>query len=165
MDGFPTECPPIEPHSAQIHKTRTPPGFLRADADLVLRRCEETTAGRRFFSPHADRSLPEPPDGLGAACVESLGYRDLSPPEWDQPSDLSRMCEDQVPMEVDRDRGSFMAMMWIRDFARSKKGQPMREKLAGELMEAYNKTGGAIKKREDTHKMAEANKAFSHYRW
>lgn len=71
----------------------------------------------------------------------------------------------QVPMEVPRQRGNFMAMMWIRDFARSKKGKPMAQKLADELMDAYNKTGGAIKKREDTHKMAEANKAFSHYRW
>ena len=71
----------------------------------------------------------------------------------------------QVPMEVDRDRGCFMAMMWIRNFARAKKGKPMGEKLAAELLEAYNKTGGAIKKREDTHRMAEANKAFSHYRW
>jgi len=71
----------------------------------------------------------------------------------------------QVPMEVERNRGYFMAMMWIRDLARSKKGKPMKEKLADELFDAYNKTGGAIKKREDTHRMAEANKAFSHYRW
>jgi len=71
----------------------------------------------------------------------------------------------QVPMEVDPSRGNFMAMMWIRDFARSKKGKPMQERLAGELADAFNKTGGAIKKREDTHRMAEANKAFSHYRW
>ena len=71
----------------------------------------------------------------------------------------------QVPMEVERNRGNFMAMMWIRDFARAKKGKPMEERLVDELLEAYNKTGSAIKKREDTHKMAEANKAFSHYRW
>lgn len=71
----------------------------------------------------------------------------------------------QVPLEVEKDRGSFMAMMWIRDFARVKKGKPMEEKLANELLEAFNKTGGAVKKREDTHKMAEANKAFSHYKW
>ena len=58
-----------------------------------------------------------------------------------------------------------MAMMWIRDFARGKKGKPMQERLANELADAFNKTGGAIKKREDTHRMAEANKAFSHYRW
>jgi len=71
----------------------------------------------------------------------------------------------QVPMEVDRSRGNFRAMKWIRDFARSKKGKSMKEKLADGIMEAYNKTGPAVKKREDTHKMAEANKAFSHYRW
>jgi len=71
----------------------------------------------------------------------------------------------QVPLEVERNRGNFMAMMWIRDFARSKKGKPMKEKLTNGLFEAYNKTGSAVKKRDDTHKMAEANKAFSHYRW
>ena len=71
----------------------------------------------------------------------------------------------QVPMEVDRARGNFMAMMWIRDYARAKKGKPMQIKLADELADAYNKTGLALKKREETHKMAEANKAFSHYRW
>ena len=71
----------------------------------------------------------------------------------------------QVPMEVDRARGNFMAMMWIRDYARAKKGKPMQIKLADELTDAYNKTGLALKKREETHKMAEANKAFSHYRW
>ena len=71
----------------------------------------------------------------------------------------------QVPMEVERDRGNFTAMMWIRDFARSKKGKAMKEKLADELIEAYKRTGPAVKKREDTHRMAEANKAFSHYRW
>ena len=58
-----------------------------------------------------------------------------------------------------------MAMMWLRDFARTKKGKPMKEKLADELLDAYNKTGSAIKKRDDTHRMAEANKAFAHYKW
>ena len=71
----------------------------------------------------------------------------------------------QVPMEVERVRGNFMAMKWIRDFARSKKGKPMQEKLANEVKDAYNRTGQAVKKREDAHRMAEANKAFSHYRW
>ena len=71
----------------------------------------------------------------------------------------------QVPMEIPASRGYFLAMMWIRDFARNKKGKPMKEKMADELMDAYNKIGSAIKKREDTHRMAEANKAFAHYRW
>ncbi|MDD5440342.1 MAG: 30S ribosomal protein S7 [Candidatus Omnitrophica bacterium] len=71
----------------------------------------------------------------------------------------------QVPVEVKLERGQFLAMMWIRDYARARKGKPMQEKLAQELIDAYNKEGAALKKREETHKMAEANKAFSHYRW
>lgn len=71
----------------------------------------------------------------------------------------------QVPIEVKPHRGIFLALMWIRNFARAKKGRPMEEKLAEEILSAYKKEGPAIKKREDTHKMAESNKAFSHYRW
>ena len=71
----------------------------------------------------------------------------------------------QVPVEVKPERGISICMRWIRNFARTKKGKPMEIKLADELLEAYNGTGAAIKKREDTHKMAEANKAFAHYRW
>jgi small subunit ribosomal protein S7 len=71
----------------------------------------------------------------------------------------------QVPIDVKSERGLAIAMRWIRNFARTKKGKPMEIKLADELMEAYNGQGSAVKKREDTHKMAEANKAFAHYRW
>lgn len=71
----------------------------------------------------------------------------------------------QVPVDVRPERGMTLAIRWIRDFARQKKGRSMELRLADELMDAYNKTGAAIKKREDTHKMAEANRAFSHYRW
>lgn len=71
----------------------------------------------------------------------------------------------QVPIEVRSERGVSIVMRWIRNFARVKKGKPMEIKLADELLEAYNNQGSAVKKREDTHKMAEANKAFAHYRW
>ncbi len=71
----------------------------------------------------------------------------------------------QVPIEVRQDRGISLAMRWIRDFARSRKGKPMVDKLAAEIIDAYNGAGSAVKKREDIHKMAEANKAFSHFRW
>jgi len=71
----------------------------------------------------------------------------------------------QVPIEVKSDRGVSIAMRWIRDFARQKKGRPMYEKLAEEIVEAYKGQGSAMKKREDMHRMAEANKAFAHYRW
>lgn len=71
----------------------------------------------------------------------------------------------QVPVEVRPERGVSIAMRWIRNFARTKKGKPMEIKLADELLDAYKGEGSAVKKRDDTHKMAEANKAFAHYRW
>ena len=71
----------------------------------------------------------------------------------------------QVPMEVRPDRRQAMAMRWLIGFARQRPGHSMEEKLASELMDAANNVGASVKKRDDTHKMAEANKAFAHYRW
>jgi len=71
----------------------------------------------------------------------------------------------QVPVEVEPERGKALAMRWIRDYARSRPGKSMIEKLSAEIIDAYNGTGGAAKKREDAHKMAEANRAFAHFRW
>ena len=71
----------------------------------------------------------------------------------------------QVPVEVKKDRGTEIGLRWMRDYARARKGKPMKERLAVEIMDAYKNEGSAIKKREDTHKMAEANKAFAHLRW
>ena len=71
----------------------------------------------------------------------------------------------QIPIEVNPDRRQSLAIRWLRDFARQRPGKSMVEKLAEELLDAANNRGGAIKKKEDTHRMAEANKAFAHYRW
>ncbi len=71
----------------------------------------------------------------------------------------------QVPTDVVPARGVSLAMRWIRDYARNKKGKAMEVKLADELVAAYKSEGSAIKKRDETHKMAEANRAFSHLRW
>ena len=71
----------------------------------------------------------------------------------------------QVPVEVSSDRRQTLAMRWLLAAARSRAGRSMAEKMAGELMDAANNTGAAVKKKEETHKMAEANRAFSHYRW
>jgi small subunit ribosomal protein S7 len=71
----------------------------------------------------------------------------------------------QVPIEVRSDRGTSIALRWMRDFAQNKKGKPMDQKLADEIIAAFKGEGSAIKKRDDTHKMAEANKAFAHFRW
>jgi len=71
----------------------------------------------------------------------------------------------QVPIEVPLERGQAISIQWIRENARKRAGHTMQEKLAAEFMDAYNGTGASMKKREDTHKMAEANKAFAHFRW
>ena len=71
----------------------------------------------------------------------------------------------QVPHEVRGERKLALALRWIIDASRSQKGKPMSEKLAAELINAHNNTGAAIKKKQDTHRMAEANKAFAHFAW
>ncbi len=71
----------------------------------------------------------------------------------------------QVPVDVSADRRVSLAVRWMVHYADEKKGKPMEQRLAAEILDAYNKTGASVKKREDTHKMAEANRAFAHYRW
>jgi len=71
----------------------------------------------------------------------------------------------QVPMEVRQSRRNALAIRWIIGYAKSRSGKSMSEKLAAEVLDAYNNRGAAVKKRDDTHRMAEANKAFAHYRW
>ncbi|HMP75654.1 MAG TPA: 30S ribosomal protein S7 [Kiritimatiellia bacterium] len=71
----------------------------------------------------------------------------------------------QVPVEVDQDRQNALAMRWLVMYAQGRKGVPMQRALAAEILDASKNQGNAVKKREDTHKMAQANKAFAHYRW
>ena len=71
----------------------------------------------------------------------------------------------QVPMEVRAERRQTLGLRWIRTYSRARSERTMAEKLAGEILDALNQTGGAFKKKEETHRMAEANKAFSHYRY
>ena len=71
----------------------------------------------------------------------------------------------QVPIEVSKERAQVLGLRWLTQYAKSGRGNGMAEKLANEIIDASNNTGAAVKKREDTHRMAEANKAFAHYRW
>ncbi len=71
----------------------------------------------------------------------------------------------QVPVEVEPARQIAVGLRWIRDYASGRKGQPMMQALAAELLDCYDNTGNVVKKRDDTHKMAAANRAFAHYRW
>lgn len=71
----------------------------------------------------------------------------------------------QVPVEISQSRRTALAIRWILEYSRARKGMPFAQKLAAELMEAYQDQGAAVKRKQNTHKMAEANKAFAHYRW
>ena len=71
----------------------------------------------------------------------------------------------QVPMEVRPERRQTLGLRWLTNYSRNRGEKTMKERLAGEIMDAVNNTGASVKKREDTHKMAESNKAFAHYRW
>ena len=71
----------------------------------------------------------------------------------------------QVPMEVRPDRRTTLGLRWLTNYSRARNEKTMKERLAGEILDALNNTGAAVKKREDTHKMADANKAFAHFRW
>ncbi len=71
----------------------------------------------------------------------------------------------QVPIEIRNDRKQALALRWLTQFARKRSERTMKDRLAGEIMDAMNNTGAAVKRKEDTHAMAEANKAFAHYRW
>jgi len=71
----------------------------------------------------------------------------------------------QVPVEVSGDRSASLALRWLIKYAKGRAGKSMEEKLSAEILDAKNNRGGAVKKREDTHKMAESNRAFAHYRW
>ena len=71
----------------------------------------------------------------------------------------------QVPIEVRAERRQTLGLRWLTQYARTRNERTMKERLAGEILDAVNNLGNAVKKREDTHKMAEANKAFAHFRW
>ena len=71
----------------------------------------------------------------------------------------------QIPIEVRHERGMSLAIRWLRNAARARKGAPMAKRLADEMLSAFKGEGAAIRRREETHKMAEANRAFAHYRW
>src|SRR5205814_6814957 len=71
----------------------------------------------------------------------------------------------QCPVEIRADRRTSLAMRWLIEAARKRPGKSMADRLAGELVDAMNNAGGAVRRKEETHKMAEANKAFSHYKW
>ncbi|PJF37485.1 MAG: 30S ribosomal protein S7 [Candidatus Thermofonsia Clade 1 bacterium] len=127
----------------------------------MMRRGKKSLAQRIFYTAMdlvAERAKREPLEVLESAL------RNATPTTEVKPKRVGGSTY-QVPVDVSKERGESLAMRWLLDAARARSGRSMAEKLAAELMDAANNTGAAIKKKEETHRMAEANRAFAHYRW
>jgi small subunit ribosomal protein S7 len=127
----------------------------------VMRRGKKSTAARIVYN-----ALDIMEERMKRPALEVLeeAIRNVSPVLEVKPRRVGGSTY-QIPVEVPPDRQLALAMRWILASARSRPGKSMAEKLADELMEAARGTGASVKKREDTHRMAEANRAFAHYRW
>jgi len=127
----------------------------------VMRKGKKTVAKRIVYGAFGiikEKTKKEPQDVFEAAIVNISPLLEVK-------SKRVGGATYQVPVPVSNERKLSLAMRWIIDAARSKKGKPMQEKLAEELIAASNNTGNAIKKKEDMHRMAEANRAFAHFAW
>ncbi len=126
----------------------------------IMRNGKRSTATRLVYNAMEILSQKTGKDGLE---VLETALRNVGPVMEVRPRRVGGATY-QVPMEVPVSRRQTLAMRWLIDASRSKTGKSFDESLAGELLDAFNNTGNAIRKREETHKMAEANRAFSHYR-
>ena len=127
----------------------------------LMRRGKKSTAERIFYGSIAIIEKKAGQDGLGVFKQAVSNTKPL----LEVRSRRVGGATYQVPVEVRQERRTTLAIRWLIGFAKAREGKSMREKLAAELMSAAKNEGGAIKKREDMHRMAEANKAFAHYRW
>ena len=127
----------------------------------VMTRGKKSTAEQIVY--HALDTIKEK-SGKEAARVQEQALHNIMPVLEERPRRVGGATY-QVPIEVRPDRRVSLGMRWLVQYARQRSGRTMREKLAAEILDASNNAGAAVKRREDTHKMAEANKAFAHYRW
>ncbi|MBL9175813.1 MAG: 30S ribosomal protein S7 [Verrucomicrobiales bacterium] len=130
--------------------------------NVVMRSGKKSTARRIVYG--ALDSLAEKNPGVNTLDILQRSI-DNAKPRIETKARRVGGATYQVPLEIPVDRQTALAMRWIVTFADSRKGIPMREALASELMEAFQGQGNAIRKRDDVHKMAQANKAFAHFRW
>lgn len=135
--------------------------LLAAFVNSVMKRGKKSVAQRLVYD-----ALDLVQERLGRAPLEVFeqAMRNAAPVVEVKPRRVGGATY-QVPVEVAAHRRASLAMRWILSSARSRPGKTFADKLAGELMDAAQNTGNAVKRREDTHRMAEANKAFAHYRW
>ena len=155
------------PRRARPNKRTTPPDrkfgsvTVQAFINKVMQRGKRTTAEGIVYGAleRAEGQVRRP-----AIEVFETGIRNATPLIEVKPRRVGGATY-QVPVEIRPDRRNSLAMRWVIEAARKRPGKSMAEKLAGELMDAMNNTGAAVRRKEETHKMAEANKAFSHYKW
>jgi small subunit ribosomal protein S7 len=155
------------PRRGTIKKRKTQPDsfynstIIQKFINLSLKRGKKTTAERVIYNAMEIVKAKTKEDPLKAVekAVENVR------PVLETKSRRVGGATYQVPVEVPVERSTSVAVRWLLGFARERSGKSMEEKLAAEIMDAMSNRGGAIKKREDTHKMAEANRAFAHYRW
>lgn len=127
----------------------------------IMRRGKKTVAQRILYSAldEVERKSKENPVELFENAIDNVR------PQLEVKSRRVGGATYQVPMELSAERSRSLAMRWIIQYSRARKGVPLANALANELLDASHNTGASIKKRDDTHKMAQANRAFAHYRW
>ncbi len=136
--------------------------LVAALINVVMQRGKKSTAQSIVYGAFDIMSEKVQTDGALEAFLQGL---ENVKPSLEVKSRRVGGANYQVPIEVAPQRSTAIALRWIVTFARGRKGKPMRDALAAELLDAFNNTGAAVKKRDDTHRMAAANKAFAHYRW
>ncbi len=140
-----------------VHGSRLAGAFINK-----LMECgKKTTAERVFYDALA---IAESRAGKPGLEVFEQAVRNATPMLEVKPRRVGGSTY-QVPMEIRPERRQALAMRWLIASARSRKGRPMAERLSAELLDASRNTGATVKKKDETHRMAEANKAFAHYRW
>ena len=136
--------------------------LVAALINVVMQRGKKSTAQSIVYGAFDIMSEKVQTDGALEAFLQGL---ENVKPSLEVKSRRVGGANYQVPIEVAPQRSTAIALRWIVTYARGRKGKPMRDALASELLDAYNNTGAAVKKKDDTHRMAAANKAFAHYRW
>jgi len=155
------------PRKGAVSRRPTPPDLVFSNQTVtrlvnkVMTRGKKSTAERIVYS--ALDSVREK-SGKEAVKVLEQALHNIMPVLEVRPRRVGGATY-QVPVEVRPERRVSLGMRWLVQYARQRSGRTMRDKLAAEILDASNSAGAAVKRREDTHKMAEANKAFAHYRW
>ena len=153
-------------HRAETHEfapdARYGSALVTHLTNIIMSRGKKSTAQRTVYG--ALDQIKEQTEGKDPIEVFQTALENIKP-KVEVKSRRVGGATYQVPVEVVPSRQTSLALRWIVDYSRGRKGAPMQRALAAEIIDAYKNQGNAVKKRDDTHKMAAANKAFAHYRW